>query len=110
MKPSTQPPTLALHASCLSLWPADGPVSLARQQLILVPAAFKSEILLTMAVSLASKIRFSNCYIQCIVQPTTTLPDCTLYLMQDFRDPGRCILGNVYLRSNVSRLSPMFCI
>ncbi len=45
----------------------------------------------------------------CIAQPYTTLLDCKMHLMQHLYDPGiltssanQCILGKVYLRSNLS--------
>ena len=55
----------------------------------------------------ASEMHFNA--FQCIAQPNTVLHDCILYLPQ-YYDPGispgsanQCILGGVYLRSNLSR-------
>ncbi len=55
----------------------------------------------------ASEMHFNA--FQCIAQPNTVLHDCILYLPQ-YYDPGispgsanQCILGGVYLRSNISR-------
>ena len=63
----------------------------------------KSEVLLTMTVNIASDFNASRS----LTQP---LLDCMLYLTQYLYDPGtlpssanQCILGNVYLRSNLSR-------
>ncbi len=58
-----------------------------------------------MTVKLASEMHFNA--LRSLTQP---LLDCILYLTQHPYDPGtlpgsadQCILGNVYLRSNLSR-------
>ncbi len=89
VQPLTQPPVFALHELYLRSWPADGGQPRPNgQQLILVSAAFKSQVVLTMTVTLASKMHFSS--IHCVVQPTTTLLDCMLYLMQDLSTKAFC--------------------
>ncbi len=40
-----------------------------------------------MTVTLASKVHFSS--VHGVAQPTTTLLDCMLHLMQDLRDPQK---------------------
>ena len=58
------------------------------------------------SVNITSEMHFNAC--QCIVQPNTALLGCILCLTQYLYDPGilpgstdRCILGNVYLRSDL---------
>jgi len=73
---------------------------------IIVTAASLSATLFSLIVTNSLRDAF-----QCIAQPNPTLLDCILYPMQYPYDPGtlpssanQCILGKVYLRSNVSRI------
>jgi len=67
--------------------------------------AFKSAVLLAMNCKYSPRDAF-----QCIAQPDTTLLDCILYLTQQLYDPdispgsaNQCILGDMRLKSNLSR-------
>ena len=56
-----------------------------------------------MTVNIACEMLVST--FQCIAQPNTTMLDCIMYLCDPDILPGsayQCILGNMYLRSDLS--------
>ena len=104
--PLTQTLISALHALCLRSWPAVGIFSLvfAAHTMIVVSAAFRSAVLLSMAVNVASEKHFHSW--RNVTQPCL-MKQC---IWCNLCDPGilpssanKCVLGNVYLRSNVTR-------